>query len=68
MKFLGNRGRFLSIYTISLAIILPGDAQGSQNIIVSQNSHMAFWIFKLYNKSLSMVISFVLCFSLKRHL
>lgn len=35
MQFLGNRGRFLSIYTISLAIILPGDAQGSQNIIVS---------------------------------
>lgn len=35
MKFLGNKGRFLSIYIISLSIISPGDAQGSRNIIVS---------------------------------
>lgn len=35
MKFLGNRGKFLFIYVISLSIILPGHDPGSQNIIIS---------------------------------
>lgn len=51
VQFLENRGRFLSVYINSLSIILPEDAQGSQNIIMFWNSHMGAWIFKLRHKS-----------------